>query len=153
MAKTVHRRLQPWREVVRTFLREPAFRSLLAAACIVLLVGTIFYHFTEDWSWLDSLYFSTITLTTIGYGDFAPTTDLTRFFTIIYVLVGLGIITSFITAVASARLFVGDDPAVASRGPEMQVLKSDAATPPTRHVRLQPRSRPRRNIRHRVVRR
>jgi hypothetical protein len=114
MAKQ-HPRLRPWPEVVKVFLREPAFRSLLAAAGIVLVIGTIFYRFVEGWSWIDSLYFCTITLTTVGYGDFAPTTEEARLFTIAYVLVGIGIIATFITALASARLFAADDPASASR--------------------------------------
>ena len=113
-----HRPLRPWREVIRAFIREPAFRSLLVAAAIVLLVGTVFYHYVEGWSWVDSLYFCTITLTTIGYGDFAPTTEAGRLFTIAYVLVGIGIITTFISAMASARLFSDDEtPAADAAGP------------------------------------
>jgi len=110
-----HRRLRSWRGVVRIFVREPAFRSLLAAAAIALVVGTVFYHFVEGWSWITSLYFCSITLTTIGYGDFTPTTDEARLFTIGYVLVGIGIVATFITALASARLFAADDPTSASR--------------------------------------
>jgi hypothetical protein len=117
-----HRSLRPWKDVVRVFLREPAFRSLLAAACVVLVVGTVFYHYVEGWNWVDSVYFCTITLTTIGYGDFAPTTEAARLFTIAYVLVGIGIIATFITAMASARLFAADDPASASRRNVMEAM-------------------------------
>jgi len=60
----------------------------------VLLIGTVFYHYVESLRWLDSLYFSVITLTTVGYGDITPKTDIGKAFTIGYVLVGVGIIAS-----------------------------------------------------------
>jgi hypothetical protein len=41
-----------------------------------------------------------ITLTTVGYGDLAPTTVPTKVFTIVYVLLGLGILVSFLSVVA-----------------------------------------------------
>jgi len=63
---------------------------------LTLAIGTVFYHSVEGWRWLDSLYFCVITLATIGYGDFVPTTDLGKAFTIIYVFIGIGILISFI---------------------------------------------------------
>ena len=54
------------------------------------------YRFLEDWSWLDSLYFSVITLTTIGYGDFSPKTDLGKLFTMGYIIIGVSLILGFI---------------------------------------------------------
>lgn len=65
----------------------------------ILIIGTIFYHELEGWSWIDSLYFSVITLTTIGFGDFAPQTTGGKIFTMIYIVVGLGMILGFINAV------------------------------------------------------
>lgn len=56
-----------------------------------IALGTIFYHLVEKWRWLDSLYFTVITLSTVGYGDFAPKTDAGKIFTIFYVFIGIGI--------------------------------------------------------------
>ena len=67
---------------------------------IILATGTIFYHFQENWSWINSLYFSTITLTTVGFGDLTPTTPISKLFTIFYVLIGIGIIFTFIRRIA-----------------------------------------------------
>lgn len=62
----------------------------------MLSMGSVFYHFVEGWSWIDSVYFSFISLTTVGFGDIAPGTDLGKLFTILYLTFGIGLILSFI---------------------------------------------------------
>lgn len=57
---------------------------------VVLLVGTVSYHYVEGWRYLDSLYFTVVTITTIGYGDFVPQTDLGKVLTIIFPFLGIG---------------------------------------------------------------
>jgi voltage-gated potassium channel len=56
---------------------------------LVLVVGTFIYHNVEGWSYLDSTYFMVITATTIGYGDFAPQTDIGKITTIFYSFIGI----------------------------------------------------------------
>ena len=78
--------------------RKEGTRGLLLIAFITILSGTWFYHQFEPTitTWVDAYYFTAITLTTIGYGDFSPTTPLTKIFTTFYVLIGLGIIAGVI---------------------------------------------------------
>lgn len=83
-------------ETIRTFLMDESYRKLLGTTMIILAVGTVVFHFLENWSWLDSFYFSIITLTTIGYGDFSPQTEIGKIFTIMYIIVGVGVILNFI---------------------------------------------------------
>ncbi len=66
----------------------------------LVLTGTIFYWRFEDWSIIQALYFSVVTLTTVGYGDLHPTTDGTQIFTIIYILTGLGVLVALLSSVA-----------------------------------------------------
>ncbi len=82
-----------------SFLQDPEYRDLLITTTIVIALGSIVYHYLEGWSWIDSVYFSIITLTTIGYGDFSPQTDEGKLFTIFYIIIGLGIILSFVNTV------------------------------------------------------
>ncbi len=71
------------------------FRLVGLIALSVIGVGTVFYHAVENLKWLDSVYFSVISLATVGYGDITPHTDAGKIFTIFYVLIGIGIIGSF----------------------------------------------------------
>ena len=71
--------------------KKPQYRSLLIWVIILLLVGMIFYSQVEGWSWLDALYFSVITLSTVGYGDLSPDTAAAKIFTIVYIFLGISI--------------------------------------------------------------
>ena len=79
-----------------SFLQDEEYRDLLYTTFIIITIGTISYHYLEGWSVIDSLYFSVVTLTTIGYGDFTPQTDAGKIFTILYIIAGIGMILSFI---------------------------------------------------------
>ena len=79
-----------------SFLKDEEYRDLLFTTSIILAIGSVSYHYIEGWGWIDSVYFSIITLTTIGYGDISPQTDAGKLFTIFYILIGIGIILSFI---------------------------------------------------------
>jgi len=77
-------------------LKDSDFRALFTWVLAILLLGTWFYARVEGWRPLDAFYFTITTLTTIGYGDFAPRTDAGKIFTIVYIFVGLGLISSFV---------------------------------------------------------
>ncbi|XP_077434332.1 potassium channel subfamily K member 10 [Vanacampus margaritifer] len=49
-----------------------AVLSILIGCLIFLAVPTVFFQKSEDWSFLESLYFVVITLTTVGFGDYVP---------------------------------------------------------------------------------
>ena len=52
------------RLALHTAWREPEFRALVFVPLGVLALGAMFYHRVEGWRWLDSFYFSFITLAT-----------------------------------------------------------------------------------------
>ena len=83
--------------------KKPDTRALMLWMVALLGVGTLFYHIVEGWSWLDSLYFCVITLSTVGYGDFDPSTPGSKVFTMIYIFMGLSIFVSLVNMLAKAR--------------------------------------------------
>ena len=50
-----------------------------------------FYSYIEGWSIVDSAYFCIMTMSTIGYGDLVPTSDVSKIFTIIYAVLSIGV--------------------------------------------------------------
>lgn len=88
----------------KNILRDRKFLALLLLVIVVLAIGTMFYAHVEHWRLLDALYFSAITLTTVGFGDFAPHTDTGKWFTIFYLLIGIGVLLALITVIAEHTL-------------------------------------------------
>jgi hypothetical protein len=91
---------------LRSMMRDPQGRLILIWACAQILLGTLVFKWLEGWSIIDSLYFSVVTLATVGFGDLHPTTDVAKLFTIVYILFGLGVIAAFITELTKHRATV-----------------------------------------------
>lgn len=85
-------------------MREPEARSAILAAGFLLLVGVVFYCIVEGWTFVDSLYFCVTTLTTVGFGNPAPSTDLGKLFTVFFVLAGVGMFLAVINGLGKAAV-------------------------------------------------
>ena len=72
-------------------MKKRIIRALLIFILLILIGGFI-YHSIEGWRYLDSVYFSAITVTTIGYGDLYPKTDAGKIFTIFFALAGISMV-------------------------------------------------------------
>ena len=88
-------------------LHDEEFRALAFVAFALLLSGTIFYAYHEDWSYVDAFYFCVMTMTTIGFGDLTPTTDLSKVFTVLYAFLTIGIFVSLAAKLATALISSG----------------------------------------------
>ncbi len=95
-----------WRFIraIVSSLKDPEFQALFFLVILTLLSGTMFYRGVEGWSLLDAFYFSAVTLTTVGYGDLAPSTAMGKIFTVVYLFVGIGLILGLVDAISKRAL-------------------------------------------------
>ena len=88
---------------------NPSRREIVVATFFLLVLlgaGTFGYVQIEGWHWIDALYMTFITLSTIGFGEVEELSVAGRFFTIFIGLVGIGIVAYIATR--SAQLLLTD---------------------------------------------
>lgn len=59
----------------------------LMNAGFILAIGTVGFHMIENVGFVDSFYFTTCLLTSVGYGDVVPKTDVGKVFTTVFVII------------------------------------------------------------------
>ena len=86
-----------YRRFARAFkiaAREEGFIQIFGAALLLVIVGTLTYTWSLDWSLVNGFYFAIATLTTSSIADPHLTIESgwTKVFTVLYILVGIGIL-------------------------------------------------------------
>ena len=78
------------------WLQHPLNASTLVGLCAIVLyvaLGTIISKVYEpSWSVLEAVYFTVVSITTVGYGDFSPTFWSHRVINSLYLLFGVGFV-------------------------------------------------------------
>ncbi len=70
---------------------------------IAMVIGTIVFHALENWSWVDSFYFTSVTMLTIGSNSLVPSTDISKIFTVIFAFSTIGLVLYTITSIARQK--------------------------------------------------
>jgi voltage-gated potassium channel len=73
------------------------FLAVATALGAIVLTSMTFFHFVEGWGWFDALYYTIVTMATVGYGDFVPVTVLGKVGAIFLIIFGFGMFGVFIS--------------------------------------------------------
>ncbi|MCI5130369.1 MAG: potassium channel protein [Candidatus Electrothrix sp. EH2] len=76
----------------------------IAPLLIFLVIGPAGYMLLEGTCFLDGLYLTIITISTVGYGDIAPTTPAGRLFTVLLIFSGVGYVMYMFTQITEAMV-------------------------------------------------
>lgn len=88
----------------RLFMPKAKLKIAILVLLAIFIIGTIGFHFIEKWSLIDSFYASITTLSTVGYGDFAPSTTVGKLFAVFIIIFGVGMM--FYSLVLVAETFI-----------------------------------------------
>lgn len=101
---------------------------LVGAGCLMMLCGGAVFYWVEPTigNYWDGLWLAFVTGTTIGYGDFAPTSAAARAFAVFVTVIGVALMTLFTANVVA--FFVGRDEASATDVTQtLAILREDVA--------------------------
>ena len=78
----------------RTIKKQfPKLAKVLSASVMMglyILWAILFYGWAEGWSAVDAIYFSAVTMSTVGYGDLSPSDNATsEVITVIFIFFGI----------------------------------------------------------------
>ncbi len=84
------------------------FRSRIYIALILLLglitIGILGFRFMAHYSWVDAIYMTVITITTVGFGEVHPLDDFSKIFTIFLILTSVVIVGYAISVITEYML-------------------------------------------------
>ena len=79
------------------------FKRIAVAVVTVVGTGSALFSTLEGWRLVDSFYFITVSLSSIGYGDFTPSSPLSRILLVTFVLTFMGLFSFLVEEFAGLR--------------------------------------------------
>lgn len=80
------------RKYIDKFIRTNNFHYVLWLTLVTIFLGALGMHLTEQRTFADSLWWSFVTATTVGYGDISPSTPIARIMAVILMITGISFI-------------------------------------------------------------
>ena len=85
---------------------EHRFKLAFTFLVCIIALATIFYNAVEGWGLLNSLYFAVSTATTVGLGDFVPSTPGSKLFTVFYMITSTGLALYTVALISHHRMML-----------------------------------------------
>lgn len=104
-------------------VNKDKIRVALFGLLIIIIVGTLGYHVIEGWNFLESLYTTIQTISTVGYGDYTPQTWEGKLFTIILIIFGVGTML-YTVGMLAETMVEGRLRALAGKGKQDKMIKN-----------------------------
>ena len=82
-------------------MKNPLLIAAVSFLITLTAVSTVFFRYVEGWSWIDSYFFTVVTLSTVGYGNLVPVTPHGKIATTILIVAGIGAFAFVIQQAAS----------------------------------------------------
>jgi hypothetical protein len=89
---------------LRDVWSDTRVRGLMFFTLSMIGLASVTFWLLEGWTLLDAVFFSVVTISTVGYGELVPQTVPGKIFAMLYILVGLGVFVAAASAVAEALM-------------------------------------------------
>jgi voltage-gated potassium channel len=83
------------------FMKTNNFDRAISIAMIIIFVGSVIMSYVEQISIGDALWWSIVTVTTVGYGDISPQTAIGRIVASVLMIMGIGFIGSLTSTLST----------------------------------------------------
>ncbi|MFA7298336.1 MAG: ion channel [Candidatus Absconditabacterales bacterium] len=92
------------KKYLNAFIAKHTILFFVIIILIVIFTGTTLFYASEGWSFFNSLYFTSVTMSTIGYGDMAPLTVTGKIVAVFYGFMGAPLFIGFTGLVFQSKL-------------------------------------------------
>jgi len=100
-----------WLNQIQNFIKEYPYGQLVVVMVpfwLLIILGAMVVGTIQGWTFIESLYFSVVSLTTVGFGDFYPSKPASTWFCILWLPFSVFFVSLYLGSVASFYISMSD---------------------------------------------